>query len=148
MKIDKLDEEIVRLLGRDARQTSEQLAKKLDVSAATVRRRFRKMIRNDKLRVVGVVKPGDFGYPLSAVITLDVEHDKIEKVIATLSAKREIDWISTTTGRYDIIAGVRLKSIDALSDFVTHELGSLEGLKDSETFICLNEKKDTHRQLI
>ena len=139
--IDSVDEQIVRLLGKDARQNSETLAKQLNLSAATVRRRLRKLIHSDLLRIVGVVEPASFGFPVIAVITLDVSHDKLELVIEELSKRPEVRFISTTTGRYDIIAIARFRSTDCLSEFVTKELAKLEGIRDSETFICLQVKK-------
>ena len=139
--IDSVDEQIVRLLGQDARQNSKTLAKQLNLSAATVRRRLRKLIRSDLLRIVGVVDPTSFGFPLIAVITLDVAHDKIKLALEALSKRPEVRFVSTITGQYDVIAIARFRSTELLSEFVTKEMGKLEGVKDSETFICLEVKK-------
>ena len=54
IKTDLIDEKIVRILGEDGRQTSEQIAKELNISAATVRRRIKKLVENDMLRFVAV----------------------------------------------------------------------------------------------
>ncbi len=139
--IDSVDERIVRLLGQDARQNSETLAKQLNLSAATVRRRLRKLIRSDLLRIVGVVDPTSFGFPLIVIIALDVTHDKVELAMEELSKRPEVRFVSTTTGRYDIIAVARFRSTEHLSEFVKKELSKLEGIRDSETFICLEVKK-------
>jgi len=139
--IDSVDEQIVRLLGKDARQNSETLAKQLNLSAATVRRRLRKLIHSDLLRIVGVVDPASFGFSLIVIITLDVAHDKVELAMEKLSKRPEVRFVSTITGRYDIIAIARFRSTDCLSEFVTKELAKLEGIRDSETFICLQVKK-------
>lgn len=138
---DSVDEQLVRLLGQNARQNSETLAKQLNLSAATVRRRLRKLIRSKLLHIVGVIDPSKFGFPLAVVIALDIAHDKVELAIKALAKRPEIEWISTTTGRFDIIAYARFPSTDGLSDFVTKELARMEGVKDSETFICLDVKK-------
>jgi Lrp/AsnC family transcriptional regulator for asnA, asnC and gidA len=138
---DSVDEQLVRLLGQNARQNSETLAKKLKVSSATVRRRLRKLLHSDSLRIVGVVDPNKFGLPLGAMIALDVTHEKLESVLDMLAKRPEIRWVSTTTGRFDILALGWFHSTDCLSNFITKELAQLEGLKDSETFICLDVKK-------
>jgi len=80
---DTVDEQLVRLLAQDAQQNSETLARKLKVSSATVRRRLRKLVRINALRIVGVVDPEKFGFPLTALISLNVEHDKVEPNIKT-----------------------------------------------------------------
>ena len=139
--IDSVDEQIVRLLGKDARQNSETLAKQLNLSAATVRRRLRRLIHSDLLSIVGVVEPSDFGFPLIAVIALDVDHGKVESALEELSKRTGVRFVSTTTGRYDIIILARFRSTEYLSEFVTKELANLEGVKDSETFICMQVKK-------
>ena len=144
---DLTDEQLVRLLGQDARQNSETLAKQLNLSAATVRRRLRKLLRSGLLRIVGVIDPTNFGLPLAAVITIDVAHDKLEAAMETLAKRPEIRWVSTTTGRFDIIAMAWFRSTDYLSDFVTKDLAKIEGLKDSETFICLDVQKGSYIRL-
>ena len=138
---DSLDEQLVRLLGQDARQNSETLAKQLKKSSATIRRRLRRLLRNKLLRIVGVVNPADFGFPVAAVITLDVSHDKLASAMEGLASQPEIIWVSTTTGRFDIIAFGRFASTDSLSKFLTDQLSKMEGVRNSETFLCLDVKK-------
>jgi len=139
--MDSLDEKLLRLLGQDARQSSDALASKLKVSAATVRRRVRVLLRKDVLRIVGVVDPDKVGLSLAAVIALDVVHEKVEAVVQELASRPEIRWISTTTGRFDIVAVTRFRSTDELARFMQKEMAKLEGLRDSETFVCLHVEK-------
>ena len=138
---DSVDEQLVKLLGQDARQNSETLAKQLNLNAVTVRRRLSELIRNKSLHIIGTVDPTRFGLPLAAVITLDVSHDKLESVMEGLVNRTEIKWVSTTTGRFDIIAFARFPSTDSLSDFLTSQLAKMEGVTNSETFICLDMRK-------
>ena len=142
--IDSLDEQLVKLLGQDARQSSASLARKLKVSAATVRRRLRRLTQSGLLRVVGLVDPAEFGLPLVAVISLDVAQDKLESAINVLVNRPEIRWVSATTGRFDIIALARFPSTENLFEFLTKHLANMEGVKDSETFICYDVKKGSY----
>ena len=141
MSINSIDQQLVKLLGQDAQQSAEQLAKKLNINAATIRRRIKKLIQNGSLHIVGVVDPAHFGLPLGAVITLDVAPDKLESTLEEIDEQPEIKWVVTTTGRYDIIAEARFSSLDALSEFNSRVLAKLDGVKNSETFIILNTKK-------
>ena len=145
--INSKDERLVRLLGQDARQNSETLAKKLKLSSATVRRRLRRLLRSDALRIIGVVNPTDFGLPVAAVIALDIAHDKFESVGEVLANRPEITWVAITTGRFDMLVLARFPSTDALSHFLTKELAQVEGVKDSETLICLDVKKGRYTPL-
>ena len=145
--VDSVDEQIARLLGQNGGQNSETLAKQLNISAATVRRRLRKLIRSDLLRIVGVVDPASFGFPVIVMITFDIVHDKVELATKKLSKLPEIRFVSTITGRYDVIATARFRSTKHLSEFMTKELAQLEGLRDSETFLCLEVKKGLRTSL-
>ncbi|MFC2025082.1 Lrp/AsnC family transcriptional regulator [Chloroflexota bacterium] len=138
---DSTDKKLVRLLGQNARQNSETLAKRLNISAATVRRKLRKLINSDALRIVGLVDPSKFGFPLAVMIALDIEHDKLELALDMLVNRPEVKWVSPTTGRFDIIAIARYPSTESFSDFMIKELAHMEGVKNSETFICLDVKK-------
>ena len=141
------DKRIVQILGQDARQSSETLAKQLNLSAATVRRRLRRLFRSKLLRIVGVVDPADFGFPLCVVFALDVAHDRLESAVEALANRPEIRWVSITTGRFDVIAIARFRSTENLSEFVTKALSQMEGVRDSETLICFGAKKGRYATL-
>jgi Lrp/AsnC family transcriptional regulator for asnA, asnC and gidA len=145
MKTDNIDEQIVRILGKDGRQSSEQIARQLGISAATVRRRIKKLMENNLLNIVGVVDPADFGFPLPAVIAIDIEPEKLDSALDALSVLPEVKWTATTIGRYDVIAGVRFRSLDYMSTFVTKTLPQIDGVKDCETFVCLQGNKNGPR---
>jgi Lrp/AsnC family transcriptional regulator for asnA, asnC and gidA len=144
---DSMDEQLVRLLGQDARQNSETLAKQLNISAATVRRKIRKLIRSELLYIIGVVDPTKFGFQVAVVIALDIAQEKLESAMEALANQPEIRWISITTGRFDVIALARFHSTIGLSDFLTKRLTKIEGLKNSETFLCLNVEKGHYATL-
>lgn len=145
--IDTLDEKLLQLLGKDAKQSSEALAKKLKVSPATVRRRVRQLLRNDTLRIVGVGDPQRVGFPLAAVIAIDVIHGLLEPVLDELAGLPEVKWVSTATGRYDILVLAWFRSTNDLSDFMRKTLPHMEGIRDSETFVCLRVAKGRYQPL-
>ena len=139
--LDSVDEQLIKLLGQNARQSSETLAKRLKISSATVRRRLKKLVQSNSLRIVGLVDPKKLGLDLAVVITLNVHHSKIESIMEELAKLSEIRWILVTTGRFDIIVLARFRSTNHLYDFMSKNIAQLEGLKNSETFICLKGKK-------
>ncbi len=145
--IDVVDEKILELLSHDAWQSSEAVARKIGVSSATVRRRIKKLVKSGTLRVGAFVDPIKIGQALGAVIALGVPHDKIDAVSRQLSKRPEVKWVSSTTGRYDIIVFLRLASTDELANFVQNELPKLEAVRDSETFICLRVYKGYYTPL-
>jgi Lrp/AsnC family transcriptional regulator for asnA, asnC and gidA len=138
---DSIDIKLVKLLSKNARQDSETLAKKLDLSAATVRRRIKKLIGSGSLRIIGVVNAPSFGLPLSVIIALDVIPEKLDSAMKALNNLPGINRVFFTSGRYDVIVNANFASTSALADFIRDHLNKIEGLKDTETFICLDEER-------
>lgn len=134
---DELNQKIAKLLMKDARQSSQELADQLDISSATVRRRIQGLIESGALRIVALPDPVKLGYPLMAIIAFKAEHNKLDKIQEVLKSKREVLWFTVTTGRYDLLCMGCFTSNENLSDFLKEAAGC-EGIKDSETFVCLH----------
>ena len=139
--MDSLDEQLIELLEKDARQSSDKLAKLLHVSDTTIRRRLRQLIANNTLRIVALVDPDKVGYPLVACLVFNVEHGKLDSVTRELSSQPSIKWLSMATGRFDILSTALFRSTSELNDFVQRKLPAIQGITHTETFICLEVKK-------
>ena len=139
--LDRIDEQLVQMLGKDARQSSDTLAKKLGISPATVRRRIKGLIKNEVIRTTVLVNPDKVGYPLTSIIAFDVELQNVESALKFLASRPEVKWAVTTTGRYDILVWAAFRSTNELADFVEKGLSEMEGVKDTETFVCLRVEK-------
>lgn len=142
MMIDSLDEQLINLLVRDARQSSKVLAEQLCVSSSTIRRRVNKLIQQGVLRIVALPEPGKVGFSLRVIIAFNVAHEKLNAIMEALNSRSEVKALNATSGRFDIIAYMWFHSTDELFDFMENEIGKLEGIKNTETFICLHVRKD------
>ena len=145
LKDDPQDMRLIQLLQQDGRQSSNVLAKQLGLSSATVRRRIKKLVQSGLLRITARVDPDQAGFPFSVVIALDVVHDRVDKVLKYLANKPEVVWACATTGRFDVLLIAHFPSSDHLSAFLREELAKIEGLKDSETFLCLRIEKGRYQ---
>ncbi len=139
--LDSLDKELVQLLEKDALQTSEALARQLCVSPATVRRRLKRLKQSGVLRIAAFVDPNKMGVPVIAIIAMNVMRDKLELAVPLLISKPEVRFLSTTTGRFDIVTCAWFHSTEELTHFVQKDLAEVPGLTDTETFICLQVSK-------
>ena len=125
----------------DASKSSEMLAKQLNVHSSTVRRRIKKLVEEKKIHIIARPEPSNVGLLMEAIVALDVVHDKLNAALEELSKCPEVIWLAATSGRFDIMAYVWFNSTNKLYNFVETKVGSLKGLKNSETFICLNVVK-------
>ena len=139
--IDSLDNKLIELLTHDASQTGDVITKQLKVSPATIRRRKQLLIKRGAIRIAAIPDADKTGYPLKAVIAFDIGHDALKAAMEKLVNRPEVKWMSATSGRFDLMASVWFKSTDALYEFMETEVAKLEGLKNTETFICLRVAK-------
>ncbi len=139
--MDNLDRTIIEMLQKDGRAPNARISRALHVSEGTVRRRLAKLIRERTIRVVAVAEPQQLGYHLSAVIGLRTDPPRTESVATALAALSETEHVAVTTGRYDVLAWVNVVDAAALSDFLQHKAGAVEGVRQTETFIVLDSPK-------
>jgi Lrp/AsnC family transcriptional regulator, regulator for asnA, asnC and gidA len=138
---DEIDDKIIRLLSKDARQSSQKMAKELNLSASTVRSRVNRLIHNGNLRFIIAIDPFKAGLPVVAQILVDVEQNKIEQALEILVQFPEISYVASTTGHFDIILFACFASHHDLATFLQKRLGKMDGIRDSQTLISLDIKK-------
>jgi predicted DNA-binding transcriptional regulator len=97
---DELDRQIIRLLRADGRRSNREIARTLDVPEATVRYRVRRLIESNILRITASVDPEHLGYGLTAVISVQVEPNRINAVAEEISAMPEVMWVAITAGAH------------------------------------------------
>lgn len=141
LELDILDRGLIRELQRDAYRTHAELARLLGTSKTTVTRRIQRLLREGVIRIVGVVDPEKIGFNTSALIGLDVDLHFFDSVIDQLMAKPQVHLLTVVTGRYDIVLGVTVASAKELAHFVRNEVATIEGVRNSETLLVLEMKK-------
>ena len=117
------------------------MARDLDVSEGTVRRRLAKLMHDRVIRVVAIAEPEQLGYHTSAFIGLQVDPALVESVASELANLPETEHVSITTGSYDIFIWVNLASSEALAAFLHHKVGTVNGVRQTETFVSLETRK-------
>jgi len=143
-ELDEIDSAIIRVMGNDARNGPKTISDKFGISASTVRRRVANLVKRDLMRVIGVCNPAEVGYPVCAVMAFSVDNAFIDRFMEELASHEEVRWLSRTTGQYDAIALVYMPSFEELSEFIRKGMGTPKGLREMETFMCLEMKKGLH----
>lgn len=139
--MDKLDLKIISLLQEDGTATNAGIARQVGVSEETVRRRLKRLIQEEYIKVVALPDPKKLGYESEVLIGFQVDADKVDMVAEALADMDEINWVSVTTGSFDIFAWATLKSSEELSLFLRTKVGVTTGVRRMETFINLAIKK-------
>ncbi|MDF1619247.1 Lrp/AsnC family transcriptional regulator [Pseudothioclava nitratireducens] len=140
--MDDLDRKIVALLSGDARISLATMARRLKVARSTVQARL------ERLETTGViagytVKLGEAARAgrLRATALLEIELRVQPAILQKLKAIPEIERISTTSGRVDLVVQIAANSTQQL-DKVLDTIGEIPGVNNSESLIHLTTKLD------
>ena len=139
--MDNLDLKIISLLQEDGTATNAGIARKVGVSEETVRRRLKRLIQEEYIKVVALPDPAKLGYESEVLIGIQVAASKVDEVADALAEMDEINWVTITTGSFDVFAWATLRTSEELSIFLRSKVGTIPGLNRMETFINLAIKK-------
>ncbi|AEM77735.1 Lrp/AsnC family transcriptional regulator [Thermoanaerobacter wiegelii] len=144
MKLDELDFEIMRILQTDGRKSFREIAHILGKPESTIRLRYNQLVANNILRVVAIPDPKQVGFEVMAILCLKVDVVYLQEVAETLAKVEEVRFIAYTSGRYDLIVEIYMKSNDDLIKFMTGFLPQIKGIKECDLSIELKLFKDTY----
>lgn len=72
---------------------------------------------------------------VSAVVLLTVERGLINEVAEILAAIDGVSEVYSVSGRFDLVAILRVANNEALADLVTSQMLKVDGITNSETLI-------------
>ena len=73
---------------------------------------------------------------VTSIILMNVERTSINEVAGRLVEFEEISEVYSVSGKYDLIAIIRVKSNDDLSRLVTEKLRHITEIKTTETMLA------------
>jgi len=137
MLLDDIDRALINELERDARVSSDLLAKNLNISSTTIRRRTRRLIQEGIIKIVAIPDLKKLGFSVIVGIQMELDQKKIDYVAGELIKHPNVRMIWTVTGKYNLTSMAVFKSTEEFSEFMRNIVGELDGLKSVETNIYL-----------
>ena len=139
LEIDKLDQQILHCLIKDARTPYAEMGKNFGVSAATIH------VRVEKMRQAGIIEATKIvvderklGYDVCCFIGIILKSAKdYDKVIAKLNEFDEVVEAYYTTGNYSIFIKVMTHTIEELHSVLAGKIQSIDEIQSTETLISL-----------
>ncbi|MFC1945145.1 Lrp/AsnC family transcriptional regulator [Chloroflexota bacterium] len=144
--MDNVDRKIIKFMEKDANQSIPKMSKILSINAATLRRRIIRLISKNIIKIVAIVNPEEAGFPLSVLITLNVDPEKTYSIVSILNNRPEPRWAYATAGRWDIVTMVQFRDHAELSNFLENVISKIPGVKNSESSLCLVSKGNYYVQ--
>lgn len=137
MLLDDIDRALIKELEKDARVSSDVLAKKMKISSTTIRRRTRRLIQEGVIKIVAIPDLKKLGFSFIVGIQMELDQKKIDYVSGELIKHPNVRMIWTVTGKYNLTSMAVFKSTEEFSEFMRNIVGELDGLKSVETNIYL-----------
>ena len=145
--LDTLDNEIVRLLTADGRMAIGEMAKKLNVTAPTIRNRIKALEKNGIFKVSGLIDPSRHKEMIIALVAMSIQSGgKMDQALDKIASLPNVAWAGVVTGRYDIIAEVVcVEGKEELYRFTTETILKMGNVIRSETFIVMKSRHNWFR---
>jgi Lrp/AsnC family transcriptional regulator for asnA, asnC and gidA len=140
-RVDDLDRRIIKMLQVDGRLSNTEIARSLEITETTVRKRIAHLLDERLISIVAVPTPEASGMLLSAILGVSVELTAIHDVAETIRTYREVRYVGMSAGRYDLMVEAFFTDQEHLLEFVTGKLGCLPGITSLETSIILKVVK-------
>ena len=138
-KLDKLDKQILRMIGEDARVPFLEVARACNVSGAAIHQRIQKLTSLGVLKTSHfVMDPEKMGYETCAFIGLNLKNpEDFDNVLEQLQKIPEVTECHYTTGNFDMFIKIYAHNNHHLLDIIHDKLQPM-GLARSETIISFH----------
>jgi Lrp/AsnC family transcriptional regulator, regulator for asnA, asnC and gidA len=135
-KIDELDLQILSELSEDAAISIPKLSKKINVNPSVVYSRIKRLVKRKLIeRFTIVVNDQELGYQVKSLTGINMDSKQRDNVIDKLFKIDGVREIAEVTGRFDILVTMYAKSLDAMHKLVSDNIGRIQGVISSESFI-------------
>ena len=128
--IDNTDSKIIDLLETDGRKSFTEIAKKLGLSEAAIRKRIFTMQKKKVITGFTVkVNPAKLGLNTGAIVGVDVDPTKLLTVTQNLCDLKEAKCVATASGDHMVMLEIWTRNARELTKLITEKIEKMEGVK-------------------
>jgi len=126
--IDDIDNKIIKILLNNSRISNTKIARLLNISEASVRKRIKKIME------IGIIKKStvELNYNLlgykKVFIGLNIDKDKIFNILEKISKSKNINNTYLTGGDHDVLIDFLYSKPEELDEYIKY-LQNIEGIK-------------------
>jgi len=139
--MDEKDREILKELMADGKAKIKKIAKKLCLPMSTVHHRILRMEKEGLIkRYAAIPDYRKIGLPILAYVFVNIDYSKItsqEEAAHEIKKIPNVMEVDIVSGEIDIVAQVRTKDIDELSDVVIKKMRNIKGVAKTVTSIVM-----------
>lgn len=125
-----MDLKIIEILFNEGDISFSELARKLNLSESTVRKRVEKLKKNNVInKFTIIVNPSKLGFNSISIIGIDADPSQLLNIAKRLCEIHEVKSVSICTGDHMILVEVWAKDGNHLSKIISEKIGIIEGVK-------------------
>ena len=143
MALDNVDHQLIALLRNDARMPVAKLAAAAGISRATATARIYRLRREGVIAGFTVVLQSNVeSSGVRAITMIEIDGKQEEAVTRRLMGMPEVRQLSTTNGRWDVVAEIEAPTIASLDELLG-AIRQIDGIANTDTSILLKVRKTT-----
>ena len=140
-KLDKLDQDIIRILSQDARISNRQIGAELGVTEGTIRVRIKRLQQQNLIRFTAITDFRLSGSPRLVMIGIHADPSEVRALAQQIAAMPEIGCVVQMLGRYALLAMGLFIKLEDVVDVANNRILALKGVRHVETSIAVKSLK-------
>ncbi|MEM3641348.1 MAG: Lrp/AsnC family transcriptional regulator [Candidatus Bathyarchaeia archaeon] len=141
--MDEIDIKILEMLEEDGRKPFTEIAQKLNLSEASVRKRVSALQKKGVIKKFTIkVDSAKLGIKTVAIVGLEVDPARFLEVAQRLCDFKEIKCVATSTGDHMIMTEIWTKDGRELTKLISEKIAMIDGVKKICPAIILEKLKD------
>lgn len=144
MELDDTDRAILRSLQENARTPFSEIARRIDMSSATVHDRVNRMEEAGVIEGYHArVNPKAVGLDLSAIVGLQVQQGSEKDTLKRLEGIPGVKEVHLTTGAWDVMMRIFAEDAERLRELMFDNIAQMDGFSRSQTMVILGTNYET-----
>jgi Lrp/AsnC family transcriptional regulator for asnA, asnC and gidA len=141
IELDDVDRHIMKLLRHDGRLSYAHIARTVNLSEPTVRKRIDRLVHAGAIINAARINPAPIGFPIDAMIGIKVVRGRVKEVGRELAKMENVAYVAYVAGSFDIIIEAFLPHTEGLFKFLNEDLDHIDGIATTETWNVLRTEK-------
>lgn len=146
-ELDKTDREILKILQKNAKLTTKELADAVNLTPTPVFERQKRLERKGYIRkYVAVLDPEKLGLGLLVFCKVklkQINHEIADSFVRRIQLIPEVAECYNTSGAYDYLLKVRARDMKHYQEFILSKLGDIDNVGSIESTFVMSEVKQS-----
>ena len=142
-KLDEIDLNILRILQKDSKKTTKEVASLLNLSPSPIYERTRRLEKKGFIqKYVALLDRKKLNIPVTAICMVSLRYHNegfIDKFEHQIKALKEVQECYHMAGKVDFFLKINLESLDEYHHFVRKKLSKIENIGVLESYFVLKE---------